>query len=96
MAKNAPAIMDDSLSADSYLNVLYMPSTFPRSERSRRLLESDGKSYISEYDDGPHSNLDGNRYLECVTYLQEVCEFLCYLSLHASMYFISLMVVILI
>lgn len=73
MAKNAPAIMDDSLSADSYLNVLYMPSTFPRSERSRRLLESDGKSYISEYDDGPHSNLDGNRYLECVTYLQEVC-----------------------
>ncbi|CAL9145312.1 unnamed protein product, partial [Musa hybrid cultivar] len=36
LAKSAPTILDDSLSADAYLNVLYMPSTFPRSERSRR------------------------------------------------------------
>ncbi|CAL9780362.1 unnamed protein product, partial [Musa acuminata subsp. burmannicoides] len=28
LAKSAPTILDDSLSADAYLNVLYMPSTF--------------------------------------------------------------------
>ncbi|KAI3812488.1 hypothetical protein L1987_17198 [Smallanthus sonchifolius] len=73
LAKSAPAILDDSLSADSYLNVLYMPSTFPRSERSRRLQEaSDGNSLNnSEFEDVPRSNLDAIRYLECVNYLQE-------------------------
>ncbi|XP_020106086.1 uncharacterized protein LOC109722433 isoform X2 [Ananas comosus] len=35
-AKSASTILDDSLSADAYLNILYMPSTFPRSERSRQ------------------------------------------------------------
>lgn len=74
MAKSAPTILDDSLSADSYLNVLYMPSTFPRSEKSRLFQESanDKSAYSSEFEDGPRSNLDNNRYTECVNYLQEV------------------------
>ncbi|XP_050366910.1 uncharacterized protein LOC126785311 isoform X2 [Argentina anserina] len=73
LAKSAPTILDDSLSADSYLNVLYMPSTFPRSERSRRSLESANSSstFMSDFDDGPRSNLDGVRYVECFNYLQE-------------------------
>ncbi|GAB2275600.1 hypothetical protein Dimus_010360 [Dionaea muscipula] len=73
LAKSAPTILDDSLSADSYLNVLHMPSTFPRSERSRRLQESANSSNMSNSDieDGPRSNLDSVRYLECVNYLQE-------------------------
>ncbi|KAJ4959547.1 hypothetical protein NE237_026658 [Protea cynaroides] len=74
LAKSAPTILDDSLSADSYLNVLYMPSTFPRSERSRRSLESSNSQSMSsapDFDDGPRSNLDTVRYLECVNYLQE-------------------------
>lgn len=74
LAKSAPTILDDSLSADSYLNVLYMPSTFPRSERSRRFQQSsDGHSSSSslDFDDGPRSNLDNIRYVECVNYLQE-------------------------
>lgn len=74
LAKSAPTILDDSLSADSYLNVLYMPSTFPRSERSRRFQpSSDGHSASSglDFDDGPRSNLDNIRYVECVNYLQE-------------------------
>lgn len=73
MAKSAPAILDDSLSADSYLNVLYMPSTFPRSERSRRLQEASNDNSVnsSEFEDVPRSNLDSIRYLECVNYLQE-------------------------
>ncbi|CAI9094379.1 OLC1v1030104C1 [Oldenlandia corymbosa var. corymbosa] len=73
LAKSAPAILDDSLSADSYLNVLYMPSTFPRSERSRRSQEAatDSLTENSELEDGPRSNLDSVRYLECVNYLQE-------------------------
>ncbi|XP_023748497.1 uncharacterized protein LOC111896742 isoform X2 [Lactuca sativa] len=74
LAKSAPAILDDSLSADSYLNVLYMPSTFPRSERSRRLQEASNENSVnsSEFeDDVPRSNLDSIRYLECVNYLQE-------------------------
>ncbi|PIA65102.1 hypothetical protein AQUCO_00100529v1 [Aquilegia coerulea] len=74
LAKSAPTILDDSLSADSYLNVLYMPSTFPRSERSRRFHESPYSHSASsslEFDDGPRSNLDNIRYVECVTYLQE-------------------------
>lgn len=74
LAKSAPTILDDSLSADSYLNVLYMPSTFPRSERSRRSQESanNNSAYNSEFEDGPRSNLDSMRYAECVNYLQEV------------------------
>ncbi|XP_065850998.1 uncharacterized protein [Euphorbia lathyris] len=73
LAKSAPTILDDSLSADSYLNVLYMPSTFPRSERSRRSQEStnNNTAYNSEFDDGPRSNLDNIRYMECVNYLQD-------------------------
>lgn len=73
LAKSAPTILDDSLSADSYLNVLYMPSTFPRSEKSRPSQESanNNSTYSSEFEDGPRSNLDNNRYIECVNYLQE-------------------------
>ncbi|VVA15000.1 Hypothetical predicted protein [Prunus dulcis] len=73
LAKSAPTILDDSLSADSYLNVLYLPSTFPRSERSRRSHESanNNSTYISDFEDGPRSNLDSVRYVECVNYLQE-------------------------
>ncbi|KAG0495156.1 hypothetical protein HPP92_006150 [Vanilla planifolia] len=33
LAKSVPTILDDSLSADAYLNVLHIPSTFPRSEK---------------------------------------------------------------
>lgn len=74
MAKSAPAVLDDPLSADSYLNVLYMPSTFPRSERSRRFQEAakDNSVRSPDLEDGPKSNLDNIRYLECVNYLQEV------------------------
>ncbi|KAL6985377.1 hypothetical protein U1Q18_018753 [Sarracenia purpurea var. burkii] len=73
LARSAPAILDDSLSADSYLNVLYMPSTFPRSERSRRSQESanDNSLHSLDFEDGPRSNLDSIRFLECVNYLQE-------------------------
>ncbi|XP_021746280.1 uncharacterized protein LOC110712151 isoform X1 [Chenopodium quinoa] len=73
LAKSAPTILDDSLSADSYLNVLHMPSTFPRSERSRGSQEPENSSSMSgtDYDDGPRSNLDNIRYLECVNYLQD-------------------------
>ncbi|XP_068653631.1 uncharacterized protein [Aristolochia californica] len=73
LAKSAPTILDDSLSADAYLNVLYMPSTFPRSERSRQSQEatnSQSASYL-DFDEGPRSNLDNVRYTECVTYLQD-------------------------
>ncbi|KAJ0971286.1 hypothetical protein J5N97_019245 [Dioscorea zingiberensis] len=74
LAKSAPTILDDSLSADAYLNVLYMPSTFPRSERSRRFQEAaSNKSMLSGsgFEDGPRSNLDNVRYVECIHYLQE-------------------------
>ncbi|KAH0890215.1 hypothetical protein HID58_052644 [Brassica napus] len=73
LAKSAPTILDDSLSADSYLNVLHMPSTFPRSERSRRSLESEKNNSVpgSNFEDGPRSNLDSTRYSECTNYLQE-------------------------
>lgn len=76
MAKSAPTILDDSLSADSYLNVLHMPSTFPRSERSGWFLESasDSSPYGLEFDDGPRSNLDSSRFTECVNYMQEVSQ----------------------
>ncbi|KAK1298834.1 hypothetical protein QJS10_CPB14g00998 [Acorus calamus] len=74
LAKSAPTILDDSLSADSYLNVLYMPSTFPRSERSRQSQEVSNPQYSSnsEFDDGPRSNLDNMRYIECINYFKEV------------------------
>ncbi|KAJ4837974.1 hypothetical protein Tsubulata_031787 [Turnera subulata] len=73
LAKSAPTILDDSLSADSYLNVLYMPSTFPRSERSRRSQESSNNNSTNnaDFEDEPRSNLDGVRYVEGVNYLQE-------------------------
>lgn len=73
LAKSAPTILDDSLSADSYLNVLHMPSTFPRSERSRGSQEPANSSSAggTDFDDGPRSNLDNIRYLECVNYLQD-------------------------
>ncbi|KAK1299396.1 hypothetical protein QJS10_CPB14g00966 [Acorus calamus] len=69
----APTILDDSLSADSYLNILYMPSTFPRSERSRQSEEVSNPQYSSnsEFDDGPRSNLDNMRHIECVNYFKE-------------------------
>uniref|UniRef100_A0A0E0JKN2 ZFYVE26-like TPR repeats domain-containing protein n=1 Tax=Oryza punctata TaxID=4537 RepID=A0A0E0JKN2_ORYPU len=74
LAKSAATIFDDSLSADAYLNVLYMPSTFPRSERSRQSkgpMDSRFESASSYLEDGPRSNLDGIRYAECIHYLQE-------------------------
>ncbi|XP_011622545.1 uncharacterized protein LOC18432072 [Amborella trichopoda] len=77
LAKSAPTILDDSLSADSYLNVLYMPSTFPRSERSRRSQEATNSHAVLSnsvnFEDGPRSNLDNDniRYVECINYLQE-------------------------
>lgn len=78
LAKSAPTILDDSLSADSYLNVLHMPSTFPRSERSRRSQEAANSGSMGGTDyDGPRSNLDSVRYLECVNYLQDyACQHL--------------------
>lgn len=75
LAKSAPTILDDSLSADSYLNVLHMPSTFPRSELSRLFSQSGNIGSVSsnsDFDDGPRSNLDNVRYSECIHYLQEV------------------------
>ncbi|KAK3161162.1 hypothetical protein QOZ80_1BG0073090 [Eleusine coracana subsp. coracana] len=74
LAKSAVTIFDDSLSADAYLNVLYMPSTFPRSERSGQSRDSIGSQIVSagSYpEDGPRSNLDSVRYAECIHYLQE-------------------------
>ncbi|KAL5074247.1 hypothetical protein RYX36_013231 [Vicia faba] len=73
LAKSAPTILDDSLSADSYLNILYMPSTFPRSERSRRsqVSANNSSTYNRDFEDGPRSNLDSVRYTECVNYLQD-------------------------
>ncbi|KAL0553274.1 hypothetical protein IC582_007163 [Cucumis melo] len=73
LAKSAPTILDDSLSADSYLNVLHLPSTFPRSERSRWFMEStsNGSPHGLEIDDGPRSNLDSIRFTECLSYMQE-------------------------
>ncbi|KAK1299186.1 hypothetical protein QJS10_CPB14g01002 [Acorus calamus] len=73
LAKSALTILDDSLSADSHLNVLYMPSTFPRSERSRQSQEVSNPQYSSnsEFDDGPRSNLDNMRYIECINYFKE-------------------------
>lgn len=75
LAKSAATIFDDSLSADAYLNVLYMPSTFPRSERSRQSrghVDSQFRTASSYLEDGPRSNLDSVRYAECIHYLQDV------------------------
>ncbi|KAH7298964.1 hypothetical protein KP509_25G067100 [Ceratopteris richardii] len=76
MAKNANSIMDDSLSADAYLNVLYMPSSFTKSDRSRRPSEESLDSFASFSaqsggEEGLKSNLDRSRYDECIFYLQE-------------------------
>ncbi|GAA0138325.1 hypothetical protein LIER_00090 [Lithospermum erythrorhizon] len=73
LARSAPSILDDSLSADSYLNVLHMPSTFPRSERSRRSQDTPDENSVQSLDleEGPRSNLDSVRYVECFNYLQE-------------------------
>ncbi|CAA6666265.1 unnamed protein product [Spirodela intermedia] len=71
LEKSASTILDDSLSADAYLNVLYMPTTFPRSERSRRSERSANNQSIADFEDGPRSNLDSVRYVECIYYLQE-------------------------
>lgn len=80
LARSAPTILDDSLSADSYLNVLHMPSTFPRSERSRGFQEPANSSSMggADFDDGPRSNLDSIRYLECINYLQDVSISYCF------------------
>ncbi|MCL7036661.1 hypothetical protein MKW94_010857 [Papaver nudicaule] len=78
LAKSAPTILDDSLSADSYLNVLYMPTTFPRSERSRQFRGSSNdlsESSGLDFEEGPRSNLDNIRYLECVNYLQDYARY---------------------
>ena len=75
LAKSAATIFDDSLSADAYLNVLYMPSTFPRSESSRQSrdpVDNQFTSASSYLEDGPRSNLDSVRYAECIHYLHEV------------------------
>lgn len=74
LAKSAATIFDDSLSADAYLNVLYMPSTFPRSESSRQSrdpIDNQFTSATSYLEDGPRSNLDSVRYAECIHYLQD-------------------------
>ncbi|OEL36388.1 hypothetical protein BAE44_0002592 [Dichanthelium oligosanthes] len=74
LAKSAATIFDDSLSADAYLNVLYMPSTFPRSESSRQSrdpIDNQFMSASSYLEDGPCSNLDSVRYAECIHYLQD-------------------------
>lgn len=86
LAKSAPTILDDSLSADSYLNILYMPSTFPRSERSRRsqVSANNNSVYSRDFEDGPRSNLDNVRYTECVTYLKEVSVTLPYLQINGK------------
>lgn len=93
MARSAPAILDDSLSADSYLNILYMPSTFPRSERSRRSQEpsNDPAANDADIEDGPRSNLDSVRYIECVNYFQEVSSKLPYHRLVLPFHFTFLL-----
>ncbi|KAF3778358.1 hypothetical protein EJ110_NYTH43674 [Nymphaea thermarum] len=77
LARSAPTILDDSLSADAYLSVLHI-STFPRSERSRRSQVAtnhpDVSTSLEDSDDGPRSNLDHTRYTECISYLQEYAK----------------------
>lgn len=77
MARSVSTSSDDSLSADSYLNVLYVPS-FNKPDRSRRSSEESADSHqnvntqINGDESPPHSHLDETRYDECVYYLQEV------------------------
>ncbi|KAG0600289.1 hypothetical protein M758_11G022200 [Ceratodon purpureus] len=76
MARSVSTSSDDSLSADSYLNVLYVPS-FNKPDRSRRSSEESADSHqtvntqINGDESPPHSYLDETRYEECVYYLQE-------------------------
>lgn len=79
MARSVSTSSDDSLSADSYLNVLYVPAPYNKSDRSRRSSEESADSHQTintQYNGGdespPHSHLDETRYEECVYYLQEV------------------------
>ncbi|KAG0493045.1 hypothetical protein HPP92_006443 [Vanilla planifolia] len=74
LAKSVPTILDDSLSADAYLNVLHIPSTFPRSEKSRRandVSSSQPAGYSPSLEESPCSNLDSVRYGECIYYLKK-------------------------
>jgi zinc finger FYVE domain-containing protein 26 len=77
MARSVSTSSDDSLSADSYLNVLYVPS-FNKPDRSRCSSEESADSHqtvntqINGDESPPHSHLDETRYEECVYYLQEV------------------------
>jgi hypothetical protein len=63
-----------------------MPSTFPRSERSRRsqVSANNNSTYNRDFEDGPRSNLDSVRYTECVNYLQDVITTLPYLQIIGS------------
>lgn len=69
LAESAATIQDDSLSADSYLHILNMPSTYRGRDRFTLDTKSSDKS-PSEVDTGPRSNLDKVRYNECIHYLQ--------------------------
>ncbi|KAL3361372.1 hypothetical protein AABB24_014332 [Solanum stoloniferum] len=73
LARSAPAILDDSLSADSYLNVLFLPSKFARGERLKFFLEAfnDNFSNSTYFEEEPKSNLDSVRYVECISYFQD-------------------------
>ncbi|XP_049378418.1 uncharacterized protein LOC125843251 isoform X1 [Solanum stenotomum] len=73
LARSAPAILDDSLSADSYLNVLFLPSKFARGERLKFFLEAfnDNFSNSTYFEEEPKSNLDSVRYAECISYFQD-------------------------
>ncbi|BBN06274.1 zinc finger FYVE domain-containing protein 26 [Marchantia polymorpha subsp. ruderalis] len=79
VAQNISSVSDDSLSADAYLSVLYIPS-FTKADRSRRTSEESAdrqqesavKDSLHRNGDEPlQSNLDSVRYNECVYYLQE-------------------------
>ncbi|CAM8967442.1 unnamed protein product [Rhodiola kirilowii] len=73
LAKSAPTILDDSLSADSYLKSFTCHLHFHALRGPDGLvnLPSSTSSADSDFDDGPRSNLDSVRYLECVNYLHE-------------------------
>jgi len=77
MARSVSTSSDDSLSADSYLTVLYVPS-FNKPDRSRRSSEDSADSHQATTttqtngdESPPRSHLDEIRYEECVHYLQE-------------------------
>jgi hypothetical protein len=76
MTRSVSSSSDDSLSADSYLNVLYLPS-FNKQDRSRRSSEDSADSHQAptlqgNVEECPQSHLDDLRYEESVYYLQEV------------------------